>query len=85
MLLSLILKPFFIFINFLIGLLGGFFGDVQFINYGFDVVIDLLGYGVFFMGYSTFSLVISSIGFWFTIDMAWACIEWLYKKIPGVE
>ena len=85
MLLTLILKPFFIFINFLIGLLGGFFGDVQFINYGFDVVVDLLGYGVFFMGYSTFSLVISSIGFWFTIDMVWACIEWLYKKIPGVE
>lgn len=85
MLISLILKPFFIFINFLIGLLGGFFGDIAFVNYGFDVVVDLIGYGVYFMGSSTFNLVISSIAFWFTIDIAWACIEWLYKKIPGID
>ena len=85
MLIGLILKPFFIFINFIIGLLGGFFGDIRFINNGFDVVVDLVGYGVYFMGASTFNLVISSIAFWFTVDMAWACIEWLYKKIPGVD
>lgn len=85
MLISLILKPFFIFINFLIGLLGGFFGNVSFISSGFDVVVDLLGYGIYFMGSNTFNFVISSIGFWFTIDIAWACIEWLYKKIPGVD
>ena len=85
MLLSLILKPFFILINFFIGLLGGFVCDIPFINYGFDVVIDLIGYGVYFMGYSTFNLVVSTIAFWLTLDMAWACIEWLYKKIPGVD
>lgn len=85
MLLALILKPFFMFINFIIGLLGGFFGDVVFISQGFGVVLDLIGYGVYFMGASTFSLVVSSIGFWFTVDIAWACIEWIYKKIPGID
>ena len=85
MLLGLVLKPFFILINFFIGLLGGFVGDIPFINHGFDVVVDLIGYGVYFMGYSTFNLVISTIAFWLTLDMAWACIEWLYKKIPGVD
>ena len=85
MLISLMFKPFALFINFLIGLLGGFFGDYHFINYGFGVVLDLIGYGVNFMGSSTFQLCISTIGFWFTIDMAWACIEWIYKKIPGVD
>ena len=55
MLLSLILKPFFILINFFIGLLGGFVGDIPFINHGFDVVVDLIGYGVYFMGYSTYN------------------------------
>ena len=46
MLIGLILKPFFILINFFIGLLGGFVGDIPFINRGFDVVVDLIGYGV---------------------------------------
>lgn len=85
MLLGLILKPFFLFINLLISMLGGFFGDVKFIVGGFDIIIDLIAYGVYFMGASTFSLLISSIGFWFTIEMVWAIIEWIYKKIPGVD
>ena len=44
MLISLMFKPFALFINFLIGILGGFFGDYQFINHGFGVVLDLIGY-----------------------------------------
>lgn len=85
MLISLIIKPFAIFINFLIGLLGGFFGDFSFIVSGLDALINLIGYGVYFMGFSTFQLCISSISFWFTVDIIWACIEWVYKKIPGVD
>lgn len=85
MLVSLMFKPFAIFINFLIGLLGGFFGDYSFVCSGFGVILDLIGYGVYFMGSSTFQLCISTIGFWFTVDIVWACIEWIYKKIPGVD
>lgn len=85
MLIALIMKPFFIFINFLIATLGGFFGSYQFVNEGFEVLLDILGYGVYFMGFSTFNLVIGSIAFWFTVDIAWAVIEWIYIKIPGVN
>lgn len=85
MLIALIMKPFFIFVNFLIATIGGFFGDYQFINSGFEVILDILGYGVYFFGASTFTFVISSIAFWFTVDIAWAVIEWLYVKIPGVN
>lgn len=79
------MKPFFIFINFLISLFGGFFGNYQFITGGFETILDILGHGVYFMGVDTFAFVVSSIAFWFTVDIAWAVIEWIYIKIPGVN
>ena len=32
-----------------------------------------------------FTIVIANIAFWLVAHMTWAIIEWLYKKIPGVD
>lgn len=85
MLIGLVLAPFWLLINFIISLLGGFFGDYSFTVHSFDVLLSVLGYGVYFFGATTFCMVVSSISFWLTLDMSWAFIEWVYKKIPGIK
>lgn len=85
MILSLILSPIWFLINQLISLLGGFFGDYDFTVKSFGVLLDVLGYGVYFFGANTFCMVVSSIVFWLTVDLVWAIIEWIYKKIPGIS
>lgn len=29
--------------------------------------------------------VIGSVVSWFGIQLGWACVEWIYKKIPGIN
>ena len=85
MLIEMILSPIWVIINGLISLLGGFFGEFSWSVGNFDVLLDLLGYGVYFFGATTFCMVVSNIAFWLTVDMVWAIVEWIYKKIPGVS
>ena len=85
MLIQLLLTPIWAIINGLISLLGVFFGEFTWSVGNFDVLLDLLGYGVYFFGTSTFCMVVSNIAFWLTVDMVWAIVEWIYKKIPGVN
>ena len=30
-------------------------------------------------------LIIGNVTFWATVQFSWAGIEWVYKKIPGVD
>ena len=41
--------------------------------------------GCYFFGTSNFILVITCVLAWAGIDLAWAVIEWAYKKVPGVD
>lgn len=45
----------------------------------------LLGWALNFFPPSLWGTIILSIGFWYGIQMTWAIIEWVYKKIPGVD
>ena len=85
MLIQMILTPIWAIINGLISLLGGFFGEFTWSVGNFDVLLDLLGYGVYFFGATTFCMVVSNISFWLTVDMVWVIVEWIYKKIPGIS
>ena len=85
MLIQMILTPIWSIINGLISLLGGFFGEFTWSVGNFDVLLDLFGYGVYFFGTTTLCMVVSNIAFWLTVDMVWAIVEWIYKKIPGVS
>lgn len=38
-----------------------------------------------FFPFDVWAVVFSNIVFWFVIHFAWAVIEWIYIKIPGVN
>ena len=82
MITELILSVFFGFASFLIGLLSGFDYSKGGIA---DTFFTLLQYGLYFFGSTPFALVFGSVVAWASIDFAWAIIEWVYVKIPGVN
>mgnify|MGYP001044305696 FL=1 len=82
MITELVLKVFFGFANFLIGLLPKMNGEQGSIT---SVFYDLLQYGIYFFGSSPFAMVFASVVLWASVDILWAIIEWVYIKIPGVN
>lgn len=82
MITELVLKVFFGFANFLIGLLPKMNNEQGSIT---SVFYDLLQYGIYFFGSSPFAMVFASVVLWASIDILWAIIEWVYIKIPGVN
>lgn len=32
-----------------------------------------------------FVIVMANVSFWLTVHMGWAIIEWVYKKVPGID
>lgn len=47
--------------------------------------LNILGIGINLFGRTTFSVIITNIVLWGGIHLAWAIIEWIYIKIPGVN
>ena len=50
-----------------------------------DNTLNLLSYGLMFFPVDVFITFLGSVGFWMGAHMLWAIIEWVYKKIPGVD
>lgn len=46
---------------------------------------NLLNKALMFFPPEVFVITILNISFWITVQFAWAIIEWIYKKIPGVN
>ena len=82
MILELIFDVFFGLIYFLMNLLPSL--PVQSVV-DISAFINLLKTGLYFFGTNSFYLAIGSLIFWLGIDLGWGVIEWLYKKIPGVD
>ena len=82
MILELAFAPLFLLISFIISLIP----QVPVANIS-DVTkfFDIIGTGLYFFGTDAFSFAIGSLIFWFGVDLGWGVIEWLYKKIPGVD
>lgn len=82
MILELCFKPFFILIRFLITLVPSFVGSGVSSLVGFSVhmspILSLLPNGFF-------SAFIGSVIFYMTAQFGWVVVEWVYKKIPGVD
>ena len=55
--------------------------------HGYDIseFIYLLAYGFYIFPFSLFMIFIGNVLFWLALQMGWAIIEWVYKKIPGVN
>jgi hypothetical protein len=81
MLLKFFLMPFWLLIDGLLGIMPEAALELTLDSTFFD----LLKAGVYIMGADTFSFAVSSFLFWYSIQLLWAIIEWIYKKIPGVS
>lgn len=53
--------------------------------FGMGDTISLLGKAMMFFPVDVWAVVILNITFWLSIQFAWAIIEWIYKKIPGIN
>ena len=82
MILELILTPIFLVISGFIALIPDGVLSLQNWLISFVSVVKT-GLSIFPPG--VFTIVIANISFWLVAHMTWAIIEWLYKKIPGVD
>lgn len=81
MLIKLIFYPIFLLLDFILTFIP---------NQVIEVVVDssffyVLGYGVSVIGLSNFVMMLGSVMFWYSVQLTWAVVEWIYKKIPGVS
>lgn len=82
MIIELSFAPLFLFFRFLISLIPSLSVANGSIGEGF---YHFVGIGLYFVGTGNFLLIIGSVIFWTTLQLSWAVIEWIYKKIPGVS
>lgn len=81
MIIESVLTPVFVVINFLISLLPRFGALPE----GFVNFLNLIGYGLNFVPKDVWIAFIVSVTLWKFGLIAWAIIEWIYKKLPGVS
>jgi hypothetical protein len=65
-----------------------FFPDLSQFTTGIEIVdvfIASLAYGFVLFPLHLFAFFIGNVVFWLGFHVIWAVIEWVYKKIPGVN
>lgn len=75
--LSAVLMPLFWLINLLPG--------AVITNLAYIQPPQIVRWGAYFFPLDVLVVVITGFSLWYTVLMAWAIIEWVYKKIPGVS
>lgn len=81
MLIKLIMMPLLVLVKFIIGLLP--VSSVS--SSGFSGVLNVIGYGCAIIGTDFFLFILGNIIFWLNAQLLWSIIEWVYKKIPGIN
>lgn len=81
MFLELLLNPIFLLLEGLLSFLPDSFNMPGWIS---DAV-SLINKALIFFPSDVWGVVVGSVVFWIGFQMTWAIIEWLYKKIPGVD
>lgn len=81
MVLQLLLSPVFLIIAGVIGFLPM---AVALPSWSIDF-FKLIQTGLNFFPSDVFWVVIANIAFWLYLQMTWAIVEWIYKKIPGIS
>lgn len=86
MIIEKILDMFFICINTIVGFLPS-----QSLNNQLSTISsigslpEIMMYGTAFFPLSLWIAFIGNVVFWKGVSLTWAVIEWIYKKIPGVD
>lgn len=81
MIIELLLMPLFALIKLIVGMLPEFTHLPDWVS----SAASLIRTGLCFFPPGVWSIVIANISFWTFVHIAWAGIEWVYKKIPGVD
>ena len=81
MIVELLCTPIFLLIQFIISLLPVAYEVPDFLS----ATLDLLSKALYFFPADVFFIVIGNITTWHFIHLGWVSIEWVYKKIPGVN
>lgn len=81
LIIELLCTPIFLLIKFVISLLPAFYEVPDFLT----ATLDLLSKALYFFPADVFFVVIGNIMTWQFIHLGWISIEWVYKKIPGVD
>ena len=68
-------------INFFLGFIKGVFDLPNWMVY----TVDLLSKGMMFFPIEVWTIIIANVVFWLVATYSWSLIEWIYKKIPGVN
>lgn len=76
-----ILNLFFDFAEFLIGFIP-IAGDMP--SWA-DNMINVISYGLVLFPPDVLIVVIGNVTAWMGVHMLWIIIEWVYKKVPGVD
>lgn len=81
MIIELLLSPLFLLVKFLIGLLP----NTPTVNLTLDNLILFVRKGLYFTDSTVFFTCIGTVVTFTTLQFSWAIIEWVYKKIPGID
>lgn len=81
MIIELILIPFFSLVRGIVNLLPNDPG----VNLTLANLIVFVRKGLYFTDIFVFITCISSVVFWTSAQFIWAIVEWVYKKLPGVN
>lgn len=82
MIISLFLTPIFAFIKTGVNLVNGNYVELPF---WFSDFMSLLKIALMFFPVEVWVVAIANIVFWITAQYTWAILEWIYKKIPGIN
>lgn len=81
MILELVLTPIFMLLNFLLDL----FPKMPDVPNWVSSIIDLVSSGLYIFPAPIWALCLGSVVFWSFGQIGWRIVEWIYKKIPGVD
>lgn len=81
MIVKLVFSPIFAIINFVISLLPANYSLPNF----YQDSVSILSKGLAFFPSDVWIIVITNIFFWLYVQFSWSLVEWVYKKIPGVD
>ncbi len=81
MIVEALFLPIFLIVRGLIALLPGAFTLPLWSVDTFNLLLKAL----FFFPADVWVVIIGNISFWLIAQFSWSIIEWIYKKIPGVD
>ena len=84
MILELLLSPIFLLVNFIFSFLPDL-SAIDIADYDMNAFVEILAIGFLIFPRSLFIAFVVNFIFWKNAQLVWSIVEWVYKKIPGVN